>query len=37
MKAAYLLNDNADVLRGTHKEQKSSVKQKNKGFLDFGF
>ena len=35
--AAHLLNDNADVLRATHEEQKSSVEQKGKSPLDFDF
>ena len=35
--AAHLLNDNADVLRGTHGEQKSLVEQKGKSPLDFDF
>ena len=35
--AAHLLNHNADVLRETHEEQKSSVEQKSKSSLDFDF
>ena len=35
--AAHLLKDNAGVLRGAHEEQKSSVEQKGKSFLDFDF
>ena len=35
--AAHLLKDNADVLRGTHGEQKSPVEQKGKSPLDFDF
>ena len=35
--AAHLLNDNADVLRGAHGEQKSPVEQKGKSPLDFDF
>ena len=33
----HLLNHNADVLRETHREQKSSVEQKSKSFFDFDF
>ena len=35
--AAHLLKDNAGVLRGTHREQKSRVEQKGKSPLDFDF
>ena len=35
--AAHLLKDNAGVLRGTHREQKSQVEQKGKSPLDFDF
>ena len=35
--AAYLLNDNAGVLRGTHREQKSRVEQKGKSSFDSDF
>ena len=35
--AAHLLKDNAGVLRGTHREQKSRVEQKGKSSLDFDF
>ena len=35
--AVHLLNHNTDILRETHKEQKSSVEQKNKSFFDFNF
>lgn len=35
--AAHLLKDNAGVLRGTQREQKSRVEQKGKSPLDFDF
>ncbi len=35
--AAHLLNDNAGVLRGAQREQKSLVEQKGKSSLDFDF
>jgi hypothetical protein len=35
--AAHLLNNNAGVLRATHREQKSRVEQKGKSRLDFDF
>ncbi|KAJ3383533.1 hypothetical protein HDU92_004083, partial [Lobulomyces angularis] len=34
---AHLLKNNAGVLRGTHREQKSRVEQKGKSSLDFDF
>jgi hypothetical protein len=35
--AAHLLNNNAGVLRGAQREQKSRVEQKGKSPLDFDF
>ena len=35
--AAHLLNDNAGVLRGAQREQKSLVEQKGKSSFDFDF
>ena len=35
--AAHLLKDNAGVLRGTHREQKSRVEQKGKSLFDSHF
>ena len=35
--AAHLLKDNAGVLRGAQREQKSHVEQKGKSSLDFDF
>ena len=37
IETTHLLNHNADVLRRIHEKQKSSIKQKNKSFLDFDF
>ena len=35
--AAHLLKDNAGVLRGAQREQKSRVEQKGKSSFDFDF
>ena len=35
--AAHLLKNNAGVLRGAHREQKSRVEHKGKSLLDFDF